>query len=233
MSARPTKKSLFLDFRLRVQACSKCPYAKTRDTPIEGDGEYRSPILVIGKAPRKRDDTEGVVYSGRAGRKLEKMFKGADLDVDKVYRTYLIRCFAGREPKFGEFSAYKRCRPHSINLIKLMRPTAVVICGYKVFKWMILRWTTEVVDEHNFFKWIGRTVRLKEVWGETKFFIIQSPAALSNKRDPEAEKKSIDVLKEMKAYVVSHQKGEPLALEMSDLKRRPHTRSQQQTFGWS
>jgi uracil-DNA glycosylase family 4 len=228
-----TKKQLFLDFRLQTQACARCPYSSVRDGPIAGNGEYRSPILIIGKAPRKRDDEEGVVFSGRAGKKLEKMLTKADLDLEKVYRTYLVRCYAGREPQFGEFAAFKKCQPHSVNLLKLMRPTAVVICGYKPFKWLILRWTREVVDEVSFYRWVGRTVRLKEVWGDTKFFIIQGPAELSTKRDPDAEKKSIEALKTMKAYVVANQKGEPTPLEMFDLKRRPHTRSQQETFGWS
>lgn len=229
----PSKKDLFLDYRLQIQACSRCPYAKSRNNPIIGSGEYRSPILVVGEAPRQRDDAEGEVYSGRAGKKLTRMLQSAELDINKVYRTYLIHCYGGREPSFGQFSAFKRCQPHNVALIKLMRPIAVVVSGYKAFKWLILRWTREVVDEHGFFRWVGKSIRLKEVWGETKFFIIQSPAALSKKRDPELEAKSIDLLAQMKDYVVSHQRGEPIALEMTDLKRRPHTRSEQQTFGWS
>lgn len=228
-----SKKDKFLDFRLQVQSCSKCPYSSVRENPIRGNGEYRSPILLISNAPRKRDDTENTVYSGRAGRKLERMLQGAELDVNKIYRTCLVRCYSGREPKFGEFSAFRRCQPHTVSLIKLMNPIAVIVSGYKAFKWLILRWTSEVVDEHGFYRWIGKSVRLKEVWNETKFFIIQSPGALSNKRDPEAEAKSIEALIEMKKYVVSKQRNEPLALEMVDLKRRPHTRTQQQTFGWS
>ena len=66
-----------------------------------------------------------------------------------------------------------------------------------------------------------------------KFFIIESPIALSTKRNPEAEAKSIDALREVKTYVMAKQRNEPIALEMVDLKRRPHARSQQQTFGWS
>lgn len=228
-----SKKEKFLDYRLRVQACTKCPYSSSRNNPIQGDGEYRSPILIIGDIPRQRDDSDGEVYAGRAGKKLHRMFSDATMDLDKTFRTMLVRCYPGREPKFGEFSAFKRCQSHTVSLMKLMKPTAVVICGYKAFKWMILRWTREVVDEQGFFRWIGKTVRLKEVWGDTKFFIIQSPAELSKKRDPEAQAKSVEVLLEMKQFVVSQQKGEPIALEMVDFKRRPHTRSEQQTFGWA
>ena len=188
---------------------------------------------MIGPSPRKRDDEEGGVFSGRAGQKLEKLLKQAELDINKVFRTYAIRCYGGRDPNYGEFAAFKRCQQHTTNLIKLMKPSAVVICGFKAFKWLLLRWTSEVVDERSFFRWIGQTVRLREVWGDTKFFIIANPSVLAKKRDPEAEAKSVQTLAEMKSYVMSHQRGEPLALEMTDLKRRPHTRTQQQTFGWS
>jgi DNA polymerase len=229
---RPKRERL-LDLRLQIQACFRCPYARTREQPLIGDGEYRSPILLIGDKPRKRDDTDAEVFAGRAGKKLEKMLTAAELDVGKVYRTYLIRCFPGREPQFGEFSAFKRCQSHTIDMLKIMRPLAVVICGYKAFKWLILKWTREVVDEHTFYKWVGRTVRLKEVWGDLKFFIIESPAALSKARNRELERKSIEHLGEMKTYVMAQQKQEPIALAMTDLKRRPHTRSKQQTFGWT
>ena len=228
-----SKKDLFIDFRLTVSACSRCPYGAVRDHPITGSGEYRSPILVVGASPKKRDDEENEVFSGRAGQRLEKLFGQAELDINKVFRTYAIRCYGGREPAYGEFAAFKRCQPHTMSLVKLMRPIAVVICGYKAFKWILLRWTSEIVDDHSFFRWIGQTVRLKEVWGDTKFFIIADPALLSKKRDPEGESKSAEVLKLMKSYVVSHQKGESIALEMTDLKRRPNTRPQQQTFGWT
>ena len=228
-----TKREKLLDLSLQIQACCRCPYGKTRENPLLGTGEYRSPILFISDKPRKRDDDDGEVFAGRSGKKLDRMLTKAELDINKVYRTVLIRCFPGREPQFGEFSAFKRCQDYSVDMIKAMKPTAVVICGYKAFKWLILKWTREMVDEHNFYKWVGRTVRLKEVWGEQKFFIIESPAVLSSARNSEMEKKSTDLLVEMKAYVISQQKGEPIALEMTDLKRRPHTRSQQQTFGWA
>lgn len=228
-----TKRERLLDLSLQIQACIRCPYSKTRDNPLIGNGEYRSPILMIGSKPRKRDDDDGTVFAGRAEKKLKRMLSSAELDINKVYRTYLIRCFPGREPQFGEFSAFKRCQGYTVDMIKIMRPTAVVICGYKTFKWLILKWTREVVDEHTFYKWVGRAVRLKEVWGDLKFFIIESPAVLSKTRNKGMEAKSIELLGEMKSYVVAQQKGEPVALEMTDLRRRPHSRSEQQTFGWA
>lgn len=229
----PTKNQLLTDIHLQIQACTKCPYGKVRQNPLLGNGEHRSPILVIGRGARQRDDSEKTVFSGRAEKKLDRMLNGAELSIDKVYRTYTIRCYPGRQPSFGEFAAYRRCSPYTTKMMKALRPIAVVICGYKVFKWMLLRYTSEVVPEQLFYKWIGRAVRLKEVWGDIKFFVIECPAELSRSRNPEAEAKSIEVLTQMKAYVKAKQNKEPMALEMTDLKRRPRTKDGQQTFGWS
>jgi uracil-DNA glycosylase family 4 len=233
MPAKRTKKQLLFDLSMEVEACNRCPYSSTRDAPILGNGEHRSPILFVAPNVRKRDDEEGIVFSGRAHDKLGKMLTKAELDISKVYMTPLIRCYAGREPEFGEFGAFARCQSYSVKLMKILRPAVVVVCGLKVFKWLIVRWSNEVVDEHTFYKWIGKSVRLKEVWGDMKFFIIESPAELSKKRNPEAEAKSVEALQLMKAYVVSQQKGDPIALEMDDLKKRNRKRNQQQQFDWA
>lgn len=234
MPAKRTKKQLLFELSMEVEACNRCPYSSTRDAPILGTGEYRSPIIVVAPNVRKRDDTEGVVFSGRAGSKFDKMLKKAELDINKIYMTPLVRCYPGREPGFGEFGAFTRCQSYTVKLMKIMRPLVVVVCGLKVFKWLIVRWSNEVVDEHTYFRWIGKSVRLKEIWGDMKFFVIESPAELSKKRNPENEAKSVTALKMMKEYVVAHQKGDPIALEMVDLKRRNQTKNQrQQQFDWS
>lgn len=214
-----------------VDACGRCPYAKTREQPLIGDGEIRSPILVVVPGVRQRDDQDKKVLSGRAGDKLEKMLKGADIPLNKVYRTPLVRCYPGREPNFHEFAAFKRCRGYTVSLIKLMKPQVVVVCGLKALKWLLIRWTRESVDEATFPRWIGRAVRLRDIWGEIKFFVIEDPAALAKVRNIEAEEKSIEGLRVMKSYVSGQQKVAPVVpLEMLDLKKRVYTKAVQQTF---
>ena len=230
---RASKADRLRHLSLHIQACIRCPYASVRANPLTGDGEHRSPILIVGPIPRKRDDEDGEIFSGRAGKKLERMLKNAELNINQTYRTYLVRCYPGQQPEFGEFSAFKRCCDHTTRLLKIMQPTAVVMCGLKVFKWLVIRWTSEIVDDRSFYRSVGKAVRLKEVWGELKFFVIESPAVLSNARNPELELKSVELLAEMKRYVVARQKNEPMALSMVDLKRRTRFRDEQQTFDWS
>jgi len=234
MPKRRNKKKFLFELSMEIEACNRCPYSSTRKAPILGNGEYRSPILVVAPNIRKRDDEESEVFSGKANAKLDRMLTQAELQLNQVYRTPLVRCYAGREPEFGEFGAFTRCQSYTVKLMKIMKPAVVVVCGLKVFKWLIVRWSNEVVDDHTFYKWIGKSVRLKEIWGDMKFFVIESPAELSKKRNPEAEAKSVEALAAMKAYVVSHQKGDPIALEMVDLQKRSRKRGQaQQLFDWA
>lgn len=228
-----TKQQHLFDLSMEVEACSRCPYAQSRQQPLMGNGEIRSPILVLLPAVRQRDDQDNTVLAGRAGDKLEKLLKGAGLSSNKVFRTPLIRCYAGREPNFHEFAAFKRCRSYTVSMIKFMRPPVIVLCGLKVLKWMVVKWTREHIDEVTFPRWIGRAVRLKDIWGETKFFVIEDPAQLARVRNVEAELKSIEALQTMKAYIAGLQKTAPVvALDMIDLKRRTHAKAEQQKFDW-
>lgn len=171
---------------------------------------------------------------GRAGEKLEKLLKGAELTSSKVFRTTLVRCYGGRDPNYHEFAAFKRCRNHTVTMIKFMKPQAVVVCGMKALKWLLIKWTKEPLDETTFPRWIGRAIRLKDIWGELKFFVIEDPAVLAKARNFEAEEKSIEGLKMMKAYVLGQQKVAPVVpLEMIDLRKRSYTKAVQQTFDWS
>lgn len=194
----------------------------------------RSPILVLVPSVRQTDDREGKVLAGRAGDKFDKLLKPAGLSRDKVYVSPLIRCHPGREPQYHEFAAFKRCRGHTVSLIKLMRPQAVVVCGLKALKWTIIRWTREPIDEETFPRWIGRALRLRDIWGEIKFFVIEDPAALAKARNIEAEEKSIEALRTMKSYIAGLQKTAPVVpLDMVDLKKRVYLKVVQQEFDWS
>ena len=62
MSTKPTKQQQLFDLSMEIEACIRCPYHATRDAPLVGNGNYRSPILIIGPSVRKRDDEDGEVF---------------------------------------------------------------------------------------------------------------------------------------------------------------------------
>jgi uracil-DNA glycosylase family 4 len=198
-----------------------------------GEGNPCSPILVVGDSVRQSDDVEKKIFAKRAGLKLDSMLSDAGLKPAAVYKTLLVRCYGGQRPQFGEWEAFKRCRYHTLDLYKIMKPKALVICGLKAFKWLVIRYTKEAVNEKNFYKWMGKVIRLKEIWGETKILIIESPSALARRRQPENEQRCVEGLTEIKNYVAAQMMGgSSIPLEMLDLKTRRKNVDQQLKFGW-
>ena len=199
-----------------------------------GEGDPRSPILIVGEGARQTDDAEKRVFAKRAGVKMDFMLTEAGLKPEVVYKTLLIRCYGGRQPQFSEWSAFKRCRYHTLDLYKIMKPKAMVVCGIKAFLWLVVRYTNEMVNEKTYYKWMGKVIRLREIWGETKILVIESPVSLSNRRQPENEQRCIEGLAAIKGYVSAQLKGEPgEPLDMVDLKVRRKSVDEQLKFNFN
>lgn len=215
------KASKIEDLSRYIEACTRCPYSTTRSVAFTGEGNPNSPFLLIGEGIRQTDDKEQKIYAKRAGVKLNDMLAEAEINPNAIYKTVLIRCYGGRQPDLGPWSAFKRCRYHTLDLYKVMRPQVLILSGYNPFLWLVVRYTREQVRENDFHKWVGKVVRLKQVWGETKILVIESPVSLSNRRQPDAERKSIEGLAEVKAYVAAQIRGESAhPLSIIDLKCR-------------
>lgn len=215
-----------------IMSCSRCPYKATRVNPITGQGDPRAPIVVIGGASRQVDDRDNTPFAGRAGLKLAALLQGAELSPAATYTTLAVKCYGGRLPDFPVGAAAKRCRTHVVSLMRAMHPRVVVLCGLHALKWVLLRWTTEKADDKTFPSWVGRAYRFKEMWGDTKFFVIHNPTDLARARDADAEEKSIEVLKVVKSYVISQQRGTECVLTLVDLRSR-RGRDQQAKVDWS
>ena len=231
-SPQTDKASALRRLSLAVMSCGRCPYGKIRTIPVNGDGEPRSPILVVGEAVRQTDHAEEVPFGGRSGKKLDALLERAEINPHHVYRTLCVRCYGGREPEFPVGAASKRCRPHLVATVKIMRPRVMVLCGMRALKWVLLRWTNERVDDKTFSKWVGPAFRLKEIWGDIKLFVIHSPADMARTRMPDEEDRCVEALSLMKQYVVSQQQQSNTALPFSDLYRRRGGGRQAQ-FKWS
>jgi uracil-DNA glycosylase family 4 len=209
------------DLSRYIEACTRCPYSQTRSMAFTGGGNLNSPLMLIGEGIRQNDDKEKQIYAKRAGAKLDSMLTEAGLNPGAIYRTVLIRCYGGRQPDQSPWSAYKKCKHHTLDLIKIIRPKVLILSGYNPFLWLVVRYTREQVKENDFHKWIGKIIRLKQVWGEMKLLIIETPVSLSGRRQPDSERKSIEGLTEIKEYVAAQIRGESAyPLSLIDLKSR-------------
>lgn len=221
------------DLSRYIEACSMCPYSGTRAYAFTGEGNTNSQIVLIGESIRENDNREGKLFAKRAGTKLDDLLTEGGIRPEGIYKTTLIRCYGGREPQFSEWRAYKRCRSHTLTLLKLMQPKVLILCGMKAFLWMVVRYTNEQVDEKTFPKWVGKVVRLKQVWGDKKILVLESPAVLARRRQVDLERKIVEGLASVKAYIVAQMKSEAYPLDMIDLKSRRKAVDEQLKFDFS
>lgn len=75
-----------------------------------GDGKLPNDVMVVGEAPGRHEDEEGIPFVGRVGELLEELFERAGLDLNDAYITNAVRCRPpdNRTPRKSEITA---CRP--------------------------------------------------------------------------------------------------------------------------
>jgi len=217
---------------MHVDACLRCPYNGYRNNPVVGKGDPRAPIMVVEDIARQSSDKAGEPFAGRANDKLDKMLAKAEIEPRAAYRTIAVRCYPGRENPYPELRAANRCRDFLKREIRIVQPRVIVLCGMKTLDWTLLRWSTESVDEFTFNKWMGPAIRFKRLWGDLRFFIIQSPAQLARCRNAQDEADSVESLANAKKLIVAKQQGLSYVPDMIDLKE-PKPRNKGQTvFNW-
>lgn len=133
--------------------CNTCGLYKTAITPkIQPVGNFRKRILNIGSTPSEIEDKLGTYWSGRAGRKLEKVYRrlGVDLWEDCLNINACHCRVKNRLPSQEEISS---CRKFNLQLIEKYQPHVVVLFGESALSSIIgHRWKRDLGTIH---KWRG------------------------------------------------------------------------------
>lgn len=223
---------LLRDLAMQIEACLRCPFNGYRNNPVTGRGSPKAPIMIVEDIARQSSDKGGEPFAGRAGAKLDKLLERAEIDPRATYRTIAVRCYPGRDNTYPEIRAANRCRDFLKKEMRIVRPRVVVLCGLKTLTWTLLRWSSESADEFTFGRWMGPSLRFKRLWGDTRFYIIQSPAQLARCRNAQDEAASVESLTNAKEFIVSKQKGLSYVPDIVDLKRPRSLRKGQLNFDW-
>ncbi len=77
--------------------CQKCEeLCNTRTQVIFGSGNVNAEILIIGEAPGKTEDEQGIPFCGANGKILEELLESINYTRDQVFITNTVMC---RPPK--------------------------------------------------------------------------------------------------------------------------------------
>lgn len=93
-----------------------------------GDGNIDADIVIIGEAPGKKEDEQGLPFIGAAGKFLNEMLASAQMNRNDVYITNIVKYRPpdNRDPLSAEKSAFW---PFLVRQLDVIRPHIVVTLG--------------------------------------------------------------------------------------------------------
>ncbi|GGM68558.1 uracil-DNA glycosylase [Lentzea pudingi] len=117
------------------KGCRGCDLFQDATQTVFGEGPVPARLMMVGECPGDREDTDGHVFVGPAGRLLDKAFEAAGVDRSKTYLTNAVKHFRFTErgkrrihqtPRRGEVVA---CFPWLREEIRVVQPRIVVVLG--------------------------------------------------------------------------------------------------------
>lgn len=111
-----------------------CGLCNTRSRVVCGVGTGQSGIMLVGEAPGRNEDAEGIPFVGKAGSYLRENIKGFwDGKPESLYITNAVKCWPANEGGVGN----RTPTPHEIEKcsvwlrreIEVLRPLVIVPLG--------------------------------------------------------------------------------------------------------
>jgi uracil-DNA glycosylase family 4 len=121
---------------MRNPNCTACPlHASANHVCLMGHGPARAEIMIIGEAPGKEEDAQGLPFVGNAGKLLDELLDQVNLDRDDIYITNAVKCRPpnNEKPSAGEIAA---CRRYLQLEISSVRPRHILLMGASALKAM-------------------------------------------------------------------------------------------------
>lgn len=111
-----------------VLKCKKCPLKDGRTNVVFGSGDTNADVMIIGEAPGKNEDLEGLPFVGKAGKYLDELLALANLKRDNVYIANVLKCRppSNRDPKADEIL---QCAPYLRQQTALVQPKIIITLG--------------------------------------------------------------------------------------------------------
>lgn len=113
-----------------------CNLKFTARSTVFSDGNPKARLMLIGEAPGRDEDAQGLPFVGRSGQLLDKMLAAIGLDRTSVYISNVLpwRPPGNRTPTPAETEI---CRPFIERHIELAEPEAVMLIGGSAAKTLL------------------------------------------------------------------------------------------------
>ena len=123
------KEASWEELRNLVSRCEACPMAKTRFHTVFADGAPGCPLVIVGEAPGRDEDLEGIPFVGKSGQLLTKIIESVGLKRGKdVAIINVLKCRPpnNRDPKPEELQA---CEGFLLRQLSLLKPKVLLLAG--------------------------------------------------------------------------------------------------------
>ncbi len=130
MKKQPLLDKLFEPYK----ACQLCPLSDLgRAQVVFGSGNPNATLMLIGEAPGKQEDMQGMPFVGRSGKLLTKALDALCINRDDLYITNIVKCRPpnNRAPLLGEVSICKKILLD--NQISIIQPKVICALGTYAF----------------------------------------------------------------------------------------------------
>jgi len=116
------------DLRAALEKFDGCQLKFDAKNLVFGDGNPSADIMVIGEAPGRDEDIQGLPFVGVSGQLLDRMLSYIGLTRETFYITNTVywRPAGNRTPNDGEFAV---CRPFVEKHIELVDPKLLLLVG--------------------------------------------------------------------------------------------------------
>lgn len=173
--------------------------------------------MIVGESPSHREDEQGEVFLGKHGDYLYEMLAVANIPQERVWFTNVLKCRAPGKP---DDDCVTTCSGYLRRELHLVKPKLVVLMGRAPLAHVLLHGTGLSADPLT--QWIGKHLRRRDVFGETRFSVCYHPSHLLRNKAPEDEDLSVSVLSDSWCYVNAKTSGRPIpALPLVDLHSTP------------
>lgn len=147
------------ELRAALETFEGCALKKTASQLVFADGNPDARLMLIGEAPGREEDLQGLPFVGRSGQLLDRMLAAIGLDRTSAYiaNTVPWRPPGNRTPTPLETAA---CRPFIDRQIDLVAPDVLVCLGGAAAK-EILATTDGILRLRG--RWRAATINGREV----------------------------------------------------------------------
>lgn len=119
---------------IHCQQCQRCELAQTRTQVVISRGTPQADVMIIGEAPGKSEDEQGLPFVGKSGQLLDKILASVELSLEEdVYISNIVKCRPpeNRTPVSKEILA---CKSYLLEQIRLVDPKIILFTGATALK---------------------------------------------------------------------------------------------------